>query len=376
MHPHVDLLFERKYMSKFNKRSLLTKVGVIATALFVAAGVATPAQAGVTLTASGSTAIKNLLDVCIPAYQKEFGNSVVYGGGGSGAGRAALAAETVDLAFSDGLYGASDKKPSDFTYIPATQFPLALMVKLDGFKGTLQLSPATVAGIYAGKITKWNDPAIVADNTVVNAKTKKKTVAKLPATDITVWYRLDKSGSTGIFTAWMKKLVPTVWLSNGETFNTLFPGTIPAGTFQAGSGSDGVANGVAGKDGSIGYAESSYGTERKLLLVSVQNNMGEYVQPTPAATAAFVNSFTAGDNGTIAIDYSSKIKGSYTIAGYTYALVYTEGMNKNVGTQAIVRQFLEYVIGDCADQNSARLGYAKLTGTLAALADKQIQLVK
>ena len=363
-------------MSKFNKRSLLTKVGVIATALTVAAGVATPAQAGVTLTASGSTAIKNLLDVCIPAYQKAFDNSVSYGGGGSGAGRAALTAGTVDLAFSDGLYAATDKTPSAFTYIPATQFPLALMVKLDGFKGTLQLSPATVAGIYAGKITKWNDPAIVADNTVVNAKTKKKTVAKLPATDITVWYRLDKSGSTGIFTAWMKKLVPTVWLTNGETFNTVFPGTIPAGTFQAGSGSDGVANGVAGKDGSIGYAESSYGTERKLFLVSVQNNMGEYVQPTPAATAAFVNSFTAGDNGTIAIDYSSKIKGSYTIAGYTYALVYTAGALKNVGTQAIVRQFVEYVIGDCATENSARLGYAKLTGTLLALANNQILLVK
>lgn len=363
-------------MSKLNKRSLLTKVGVIATALFVAAGVATPAQAGVTLTASGSTAIKNLLDVCIPAYQKEFGNSVVYGGGGSGAGRAAFAAETVDLAFSDGLYSSTDKTPSSFAYIPATQFPLALMVKLDGFKGTLQLSPATVAGIYAGKITKWNDAAIVADNTVVNAKTKKKTVAKLPATAITVWYRLDKSGSTGIFTKWMNKLVPTVWTTTGETFNTTFPGTIPAGTFQAGQGSDGVANGVAGKDGSIGYAESSYGAERKLLLVSVQNNMGEYVQPTPAATAAFINSFTPGDNGTITIDYSSKVKGSYTIAGYTYALVYTEGMKKNVGTQAIVRQFLEYVIGDCAKDNAANLGYAKLTGALATLADKQIQLVK
>lgn len=362
-------------MFKSTKRNMLTQLGVIATALVVAAGVATPAHA-ITLTSSGSTAIKNLLDVCIPEYQKEFSHSVSYGGGGSGAGRAALAAGTVDVAFSDGLYGASDPKPSAFTYIPATQFPLALMVKLDGFKGTLQLSPASVAGIYAGKITKWNDPAIVADNTVVNAKTKKKTVAKLPATDITVWYRLDKSGSTGIFTAWMKKLVPTVWLSNGETFNTLFPGTIPAGTFQAGQGSDGVANGVAGKDGSIGYAESSYGTERKLLLVSVQNNMGEYVQPTPTATAAFVNSFTAGDNGTIAIDYSAKVKGSYTIAGYTYAIAYTEGANKSVGTQAVVRQFVEYVIGDCADKNAARLGYAKLTGNLLALANKQILLVK
>jgi phosphate transport system substrate-binding protein len=375
MHPPCSYFFERKSMFKSTKRNMLTQLGVIATALVVAAGVATPAHA-ITLTSSGSTAIKNLLDVCIPEYQKEFSHSVSYGGGGSGAGRAALAAGTVDVAFSDGLYGASDAKPSAFTYIPATQFPLALMVKLDGFKGTLQLSPASIAGIYAGKITKWNDPAIVADNTVVNAKTKKKTVAKLPATDITVWYRLDKSGSTGIFTAWMKKLVPTVWLNNGETFNTLFPGTIPAGTFQAGSGSDGVANGVAGKDGSIGYAESSYGTERKLLLVSVQNNMGEYVQPTPTATAAFVNSFTAGDNGTIAIDYSAKVKGSYTIAGYTYAIAYTEGANKSVGTQAVVRQFVEYVIGDCANSNAARLGYAKLTGNLLALANKQILLVK
>lgn len=363
-------------MSKFNKRSLLTKVGVIATALTVAAGVATPAQAEVTLTASGSTAIKNLLDVCIPAYQKEFTNSVVYGGGGSGAGRAAFTAETVDLAFSDGLYTSTDKKPSSFTYIPATQFPIALIVKLDGFKGTLQLSPATVAGIYAGKITKWNDAAIVADNTVVNAKTKKSTVAKLPSTAITVWYRLDKSGTTGTFTNWLKKLAPATWPTNGETFNTVFPGTVPAGTFQAGQGSDGVANGVAGANGSIGYAESSYGTERKLLLVSVQNNMGEYVQPTAPATAAFMNSFTPGDNGTIAIDYSVKVKGSYTLAGYSYALVYTAGMNKNVGTQAIVRQFVEYVIGDCADKNSARLGYSKLTGTLAALAEQQIQLVK
>jgi phosphate transport system substrate-binding protein len=89
-----------------------------------------------------------------------------------------------------------------FTYVPATQFPLAILVKLDGFKGNLQLSPATLAKIFQGKITKWNDAAIVADNTVVNAKTKKKTVAKLPATDITVVYRSDKSGSTGILTGW------------------------------------------------------------------------------------------------------------------------------------------------------------------------------
>lgn len=343
-------------------------------ALVASTSLATPAHADISITASGSTAIKNLLDVCIPPFQKTYGFSVVYGGGGSGAGRAALTAETVDFAFSDGLYSASDKKPSNFTYIPASQFPLAVIVKLNNFKGTLQLSPSTIAGIYSGKITKWNDPLIIADNTIVNSKTKKKTVTKLPSTSITVWYRSDKSGSTGIFTKWMNTLAPTIFTKSGETFNTLV--TVPAGTFQGGQGSDGVANGVASKDGSIGYAESSYGTERKLLLASIKNNMGEYVQPTPLATSAFMNSFVAADNGTIAIDYTSKVKGSYSLVGYTYALVYTEGMRKNIAKQELIREFLDYVVGDCATQYASGLGYAKLSGPLAALATRQIALVK
>ena len=361
-------------MSQTSKRSFAVKAGAVLAAITLSAGLATPANAGVTITASGSTAIGNLLDVCIPAYQREFGNTVVYGKVGSGAGRTAFIGNTVDVAMSDGLFAATDK-PAPYAYIPMTQFPLAIMARIDGFKGTLQLSPATVAKIFTGKITTWNDAAIVADNTVVNAKTKKKTVAKLPATAITVNYRQEKSGSTGIFTGWMKKLVPDVWTTaSGETFNTIFPGgTIPAGTFQGQTGSDGVANGVKAKDGSVGYAETSYAKERGLLIASVQNNMGEFVQPTAAATAAFINGFTAGTNGSITIDYSSKVKGSYTIAGYTYAIAYTQ--DKNVGTQAIVRQFLGYVLDDCAKESAAKLGYAPLTGALLALANKQILLV-
>lgn len=361
-------------MSHNLKRGFVVKAGAVLVALTLTAGFATPANAGVTITGSGSSAIGNLLDVCIPAYQKEFGNTVVYSKPGSGAGRTAFMGNTVDFAMSDGLFSSADVPPA-YAYIPITQFPLAVMARIDGFKGTLQLSPATVAKIFTGKITKWNDAAIVADNTVVNAKTKKKTVAKLPATAITVNYRNGKSGSTGIFTGWMKKLVPDVWTTaSGETFSSIFPGgTIPAGTFQAQDGSDGLANGVKAKDGSIGYAETSYAKERNLLIASIQNNVGEYTQPTAAATSAFINGFTAGTNGAIAIDYSNKVKGSYTIAGYTYAIAYTK--DKNVGTQAIVRQFLEYVLDDCAKQNSVKLGYAPLTGNLLALANKQILLV-
>ena len=361
-------------MSRSSKRGFALKAGAVLAAITLSAGLATPANAGVTITGSGSSAIGNLLDVCIPAYQREFGNTVVYSKPGSGAGRTAFIGNTVDFAMSDGLFGSTDK-PGAYAYIPMTQFPLAIMARLDGFKGTLQLSPATITKIFAGKITKWNDAAIVADNTVVNTKTKKKTVAKLPATAITVNFRDGKSGSTGILTGWMKKLAPDVWTTaSGETFSSIFPGgTIPAGTFQSQVGSDGLANGVKAKDGSIGYAETSYATERKLLIASVQNNMGEFVQPTAAATSAFINGFTAGTNGAISIDYSSKVKGSYTIAGYTYAIAYTQ--DKNVGTQAIVRQFLGYVLDDCAKESAAKLGYAPLTGALLALSNKQILLV-
>ena len=365
-------------MSK-NKNSFAIKAGAVIVAAVTALGVSTPANAaGVTLTASGSTAIKNLLDVCIPAYAADFGNNVSYGAGGSGTGRNNFRDGTVDVAFSDATYSSTDTKPSAFAYVPATQFPLAILAKLDGYKGTLQLSPSTIAKIFKGTITKWNDAAIVADNTIVNTKTKKKTVPKLPATDITVVYRSDKSGSTGILTGWMVATAPSVWAApakSDQTFTTAFGGTVPAGTFQGQSGSDGVANGVAAKDGSIGYAETSYGTERAskgVKIVSVQNNAGEYVYPSAAATAKFMNSFTAGDNGAFSVDYTNKAKGAYTLSGYTYALVYTAAAGKNIGTQAVVKQFLTYLVGDCADANAVKYGYAPLTGDLLALAKKQI----
>jgi phosphate transport system substrate-binding protein len=339
-------------------------------------GTTSPAHAGLTISGSGSTAVKNLLDVCIPDYQAATGNTVNYAGGGSGAGRSAFQKGTVDFAFSDAPYTTLDAKPADFFYVPAAQFPLALFVKLDGYMGSLNLSPKSVSGIYAGTIKMWNDASIVADNTVttVDKKTKKKvkTVAKLPATDITVWYRSDKSGSTGILTNWLAKLVPATWTKAGEqTFTAAFPGTIPAGVFQGASGSDGVANGVASKNGSIGYAETSYASERKLTVANIQNNLGEYIAPTAAATAIFNNTFKPGARGTITIDPTVKVKGGYTLAGYSYGLAYGNSSSvdkKDPERQAVVKDFFKYVLGTCATKYAVGKGYAPLTGNLSDLA--------
>jgi phosphate transport system substrate-binding protein len=364
-------------MLKNKKHSLLVKAGVVVSVIALSLGVAAPANA-VDLRGNGSSAVKNLLDACIPVWSKWSSHNLSYPGGGSGAGRTALTAGTVDVAFSDAPYASSDAKPANFVYIPASVFPIAVFANLPGFKGTLNLSPSTVSGIYSGKITKWNDAAIVADNTVVNAKTKKKTVTALPNLDITVYYRFDKSGTSEIFTDWLSQLNPSVWTKgkNG-TFTSAFPGTVPVGTFQSGNQSDGVASGVASKAGAIGYGEVSYATERKLVVAKLKNNSGEFVAPTSTTASLFANGYTAGSTpGVITLNYTNKIKGSYSLTGFAYGLAYTKEAGKNVGTQAVVKQFMDYVVNDCATEQAAKLGYAKLSGPLLKLADAQIAKIE
>jgi phosphate transport system substrate-binding protein len=362
-------------MSMKNKRGLLVKSAVAVSVIALSLGLVAPANA-TNLTGNGSSAVKNLLDACIPAWSKWSSHNLSYPGGGSGSGRKGLTDGTVDLAFSDTPYPSTEKTPAHFAYIPASIFPIAIYANLPGFKGTLKLSPATVAGIYAGKITKWNDAAIVADNTDV--KTKKKTA--MPNLAITVYYRFDRSGTSEIFTDWLNQLVPTVWTkAKSGTFTSAFPGTtVPAGTFQSGNQSDGLANGVASKAGAIGYGEVSYATERKMVVAQLKNNSGEFVAPTSTAASIFANGYVASTTtpGVITLDYKKAIKKSYSLTGFAYGLAYTAAANKNIGTQAVVAQFMDYVVNECATEQAAKLGYAKLSGALLALADKQIALIK
>ena len=395
---------------KIRKSLTITIAAIVASALTTGL-VMTPAHAaGVTINGSGSTAVKNLLDVCIPDYQKSTGNTVNYAGGGSGAGRAAFTAGTVDFAFSDAAYGSAEAKPADFVHVPNVAFPVAIEYKLAGFAETLNLSKSTLGGIFAGKITKWNDPAIVADNNksikvviykthqvkvkgktkVVTVKDKKgkpvilkvvtKHVAgKLPATQITVWYRSDKSGTTGIVTRWLTAVAPSIWNKAGsagnQTFTSAFPGDVPAGSFQGANGSDGVSNGIASKDGSIGYSEVSYAAERKLGLVSVQNGAGEYVQPTSDAAAAFLNDLTPGENGTVTVNPLTTVSGAYPISSFSYALAYTGG-GKNAAKQAAVKGFLTYVLTTCATDHALDKGYVPVVGKLALIAKTNIESIR
>jgi len=354
---------------KLRKGQLIGLIAVVAVAA-IAVGVLSQSKksstsaVGVVINGSGSTAVKNLLDVCVPDYQKATGNTVNYAGGGSGAGRAAFTAGTVDFAFSDAAYGNAEAKPTNFVHVPAVAFPVAIEYKLDGFTGDLKLSTAAIAGIFAGKITNWNDPSILNGTS--------------PAKPITVWYRSDKSGTTGIVTNWLTAVAPSIWNKAGsagnQTFASAFPGEIPAGSFQGANGSDGVSNGIASKDGSIGYSEVSYATERSLEIVSVQNGAGEFVQPTSDGAAAFLNDLVAGENGAVKVNPLTKTSGAYPISSFSYGLGYTSG--KDTAKQAVVKDFFTYILSTCATNHAVEKGYVPVVGKLASIATSQIAAIK
>ena len=221
-----------------------TKAGSASTAAPTTKGgsaSSTPEKVKGTLQGSGSTFQLAYQQEAIDAFQKaNSGTTITYGGGGSGKGRTDLASKTVDFAGSDAAFADADKPADPILYFPILMGPITVPYNLDGVDD-LQLSADTIAKIFQRQITKWDDPAIVADNPD----------AKLPSTDIVVAHRSDGSGTTQNFTTWLSKAAPSTW--------TLAPGSTvewPADT-QAGNGNAGVAQIVKDTKGAIGYVDLS-----------------------------------------------------------------------------------------------------------------------
>ena len=374
----------------------------IAAALATTIVVAPSAQAAdpITLNASGSTFVANYIEACKGGYNQATGNIINYGGGGSGAGKKAFKAGTVDLAMTDSLVGSADEASFQWSYVPLIAGPIAIAVNLPGIT-SLNMSQSTFAGIMAGKITKWNDPAIVADNkgttttTTLPKKDKKGKIVKdkkgkvvyitksstvgavkLPALPISVVYRSDSSGTSEITTKYLAAAAKDIWTKAGSsTFSAAFPGTLPTdGTFQGAAGSDGVANGVKSKPGAITYVEMSFAKERGLGLVSIKNEAGNFVAPTSAGASAFLNDFEPGAKGVIVPNYLTKDPGAYPISAFTYALVRTDGKTPDGKTDkvAAVKSFLTYLTQTCVPLKAEANYYAGLPAPALSVAKSHI----
>lgn len=371
-------------------KSLKIAVAAIAITLFATQS----ASAAVNLTGAGSTFAIPLLDSCKAGFSDATGNSFTYTGGGSGAGRAASDKGINDFNFSDTPHTASSRL-STVIHIPVIAAPIAVMYHLNTTK-VVNLSPSTIAGIFGGTITKWNDAAIVADNNrsfvqVTYKKDKKGEVVKdksgkpivqntrtfkthmtMPNKKITVIYRADSSGTSGNFTNFLHGMAASVWTKSGNnSFATSFPGDLNdlsnLGRIVSATGSAGVAALASKTVYSITYAEKSYASAAGLGVANVKNAAGNFQAPDSGGTSAFLGAATANDNGYLTFNYSATDPGAYPLGIVSYALVDTKGQNA-----AAVKALVSYILNPKCASADPSLEYTTITGALLALDKEQI----
>jgi phosphate transport system substrate-binding protein len=314
------------------------------------------------LNAGGSTFIYPVMSKWMHEYDTAKHVQVNYQSVGSGGGIQQMTVKTFDFGCTDGAMNDEQLKRASETggavaHIPLVMGAVVPTYNLPSVKEELRFSGPVLAGIFLGKITKWNDPALQALNPGV----------KLPDEEIAVMHRSDGSGTTYIWVDYLAKVSPD-WKSKvgvGTSVNW------PAGEGQ--KGNEGVAGEVQRTEGAIGYIEFIYAMQNKMQFGAVQNKEGVFVKATPESVTAAANSALA----TIPDDLRYSItdapgKDSYPISGTSWAVIY---VNEPAGKGQEVVDFLRWVIHD-GQKYADALHYAKLPQGLVARADKKLDSIK
>ncbi len=367
--------------------SKLAKVAALALAFGLVAG--TPAYA-VDLQGSGASFPALLIEGCKAGFASSTTNTYVYASSSSGTGQANSDKSIGDFWMSDGAYTAATKR-STLIHVPLVAAPIAILHNLPS-KTTLSLSASTIAGIFGGTITRWNDPAIVADNNRSTTKVVYKLDANgnpkkdskgnpvvlrtqvvqghytLPNKPIKVVYRSDSSGTSENFTNYLAKSASSVWTkAKNKVFKDSFPGNINdtanLGRVVGAASSTGVAQ-LAGKTAySITYAEVNYATANNLKIANIINPAGASVVPDSTGVGAFLASATQDANGFLTYDYATKEKGAYPLGIVSYLLADTKYSSATQATA--VKAFATYILSSkCSKDVGAALGFSVIDGEL------------
>ena len=350
---------------------------------------ASPAHAA-DLQGSGASFPALLIEACKAGFAKDTTHSFTYASSSSGTGQSNSDKSIGDFWMTDGASTASTKRAS-LIHVPLVAAPIAILHNLPGSK-PLSLSAKTVAGIFGGTITKWNDPAIVADNNrsyervtykldrngnpVKDAKgnpvvLKSRTlnsIYTLPNQTIKVIYRSDSSGTTENFTSYLSKSASSVWTkAKNKVFKDSFPGNINdmsnLGRVVGAASSTGVAQ-LAGKTPySITYAEVNYATANKLKIANLINPAGASVAPDSIGVGAFLASAEQDANGFLTYDYATKEKGAYPLGIVSYLLADTK--YPKAGQAEAVKAFANYILSTkCSKDAGTALGFSVIDGEL------------
>jgi phosphate transport system substrate-binding protein len=298
-----------------------------------------------------------------------------YQGTGSGAGKTAILDNTVDFAGSDSLLSTEQYTQG----VDLQMYPMLAGAVVNVYNISFKPVPTPAAGqtaitlpklvldrqtlvdIYNAKVTKWNDPKIVALN--------PELASYFPDATITVVHRSDGSGTTEIFTKALTSFSPD-WTTGGAS-SVEWP-VDKAGNGIGGRGNQGVAAAVINTPNSIGYIELSYAKSNGMAFASMDNRAGKTVvansASVEAAMAEFATAFTDKLTATI-VDGSSD--GAWPIAGYTYIILHTTTMTDCIKAQKLL-EFLQWAQTDAGAQSSA----ASLDYSVLPEAVRQIVLAK
>jgi phosphate transport system substrate-binding protein len=279
---------------------------------------------------------------------------------GSGGGIRQLLDKTVDFGASDGPMTDEQLQQAGFKIL---HFPTVLgaavpSYNIPGVTGELKFTPEALAGIFLGKVTKWNDPAIAGANPGV----------KLPADDIVVIHRSDGSGTTYIWTDYLSK-VSADWQSKvGKNTSVNWPVGL------GGKGNEGVAGLLKQTPDSIGYVELIYAIQNSLPYGTVKNSSGEFIK----ASLAGVSAAAAGAAKSMPEDFRVSItnppgKDAYPISSFTWLLI--PAQIQDPAKKAAIKDFLTWMLTS-GQQFCEPLAYAKLPKEVVAKEQKALALIQ
>jgi len=322
----------------------------------VLAGCAAPRNS---LTAAGATFPYPLYAQWFDVYQTENGAAINYQPLGSGAGVQQVQSRTMDFGASD--TPVNDRQlqsmPRKLLQIPAVAGAVVIAYNLPRLKKPLKLDGATLADIYLGKVTKWNDPKITALNPGV----------ALPNLGIVVAHRSDGSGTSFIFTSYLSAVSPQ-WKEKVGTGKSV---SWPVGI--GGKGNSGVAGVIKQSPGALGYVELAYAKQNKFPCAAMRNKAGKFVLPDVEATTAAA----AGAAAELKKDIRASIvnapgERAYPIASFTYLLVYEDVGNAKKASE--IKDFLKWAITD-GQKMAKPLEYAPLPESVVKLDEELIERI-
>jgi len=279
---------------------------------------------------------------------------------GSGGGISQLTNKTVDFGASDGPMSDDQLKAAGFKilHFPTVLGAAVLSYNIPGVNAELKFTPEAIAGIYLGKITKWNDAAITGANPGV----------KLPNDDIVVVHRSDGSGTTFIFTDYLSKVSPDWAMKVGK--NTAVNWPVGLG----GKGSEGVSGLIKQTPDSIGYVELIFAIQNKMPFGLVKNSTGDFIKASldSVSAAAAAAAAKMPDDFRVSI-VNAPGKTAYPISSFTWLLI--PAQIQDAGKREAIKAFLNWMMTDGQNDCEA-LAYSKLPPAVVAKEKKQIALIQ